>query len=146
MNCLITRQNLHAGLAAVSASIPTKTTLPVLSNILFEAAQDGISMSGTDLDLAVRVWVPAEVKEQGSITAPGKKLQEIVRELAEQPVELSTRGEQIELKCGKSHFKLNGLPSDSFPHSTRGGLRAGLERKGWGPPWLDQEHCICCFF
>ena len=103
MNCLITRQNLHKGLVAVSASIPTKTTLPVLSNILFEAGQDGISMSGTDLDVAVRVWVPAEVKEQGSITAPGKKLQEIVRELAEQPVELSTRGDQIELKCGKSH-------------------------------------------
>ena len=115
MNCLITRQNLHKGLAAVSASIPTKTTLPVLSNILFEAGQDGISMSGTDLDVAVRVWVPAEVKEQGSITAPGKKLQEIVRELAEQPVELSTRGDQIELRCGKSYFKLNGLPSDSFP-------------------------------
>ncbi len=80
MNCLITRQNLHTGLAAVSASIPTKTTLPVLSNILFEAKQDGISMSGTDLDLSVRVWVPAEVKEKGDITAPGKKLQEIVRE------------------------------------------------------------------
>ena len=39
MNCLITRQNLHKGLAAVSASIPTKTTLPVLSNILFEAGR-----------------------------------------------------------------------------------------------------------
>jgi len=72
-------------------------------------------MSGTDLDVAVRVWVPAEVKEQGSITAPGKKLQEIVRELADQPVELTTRGDQIELKCGKSHIKLNGLPSDAFP-------------------------------
>ena len=115
MNCLITRQNLHKGLAAVSASIPTKTTLPVLSNILFEAGQDGISMSGTDLDVAVRVWIPAEVKDQGSITAPGKKLQEIVKELPDQPVELSTRGDQIELRCGKSHFKLNGLPSDSFP-------------------------------
>ena len=75
MNCLITRQNLHKGLASVSASIPTKTTLPVLSNILFEAGEDGMWMSGTDLDVSVRVWVPAEVKEQGSITAPGKKLQ-----------------------------------------------------------------------
>ena len=130
MNCLITRQNLHKGLAAVSASIPTKTTLPVLSNILFEAGQDGISMSGTDLDVAVRVWVPAEVKEQGSITAPGKKLQEIVRELAEQPVELSTRGDQIELRCGKSHFKLNGLPSDSFPTLPEVDFEQGWSVKG----------------
>ena len=130
MNCLITRQNLHKGLAAVSASIPTKTTLPVLSNILFEAGQDGISMSGTDLDVSVRVWVPAEVKEQGSITAPGKKLQDIVRELADQPVELSTRGDQIELRCGKSHFKLNGLPSDSFPTLPEVDFEGGWSVKG----------------
>ena len=115
MNCTITRQNLHKGLAAVSASLPRKTTLPVLSNILFEAGQDGIWMSGTDLDVSVRVWAAAEVKEQGSLTAPGKKLQEIARELPDRPVDMVTRGDQIELKCGRSHFKLNGLPSDEFP-------------------------------
>ena len=72
-------------------------------------------MSGTDLDVAVRVWAPADVSEQGSLTAPGKKLQEIAKELPDQPVEVLTRGDQIELKCGHSHFKLNGLPSEEFP-------------------------------
>lgn len=115
MNFTITRQNLHTGLASVSASIPSKTTLPVLSNILFETEGDGVWMSGTDLDVAVRVKVPADVKEQGSLTAPGKKLQEITRELPDQPVEVTTRGDQIELRCGRSHFKLNGLPADEFP-------------------------------
>jgi len=116
MNFTITRKNLHEGLAAVSASIPTKTTLPVLSNILIETADDGIWMSGTDLDVSVRVRVPADVSEAGSLTAPGKKLQEISRELPERPVDVSTRGDQIELRCGPSHFKLNGLPSDEFPN------------------------------
>ena len=115
MNFTITRQNLHQGLAAVSASIPSKTTLPVLSNILFEASEDCVWMSGTDLDVAVRVKVPADVKESGSLTAPGKKLQEITRELADQPVDIVTRGDQIELTCGASRFKLNGLPADEFP-------------------------------
>ncbi len=115
MNCTITRQNFHQGLAAVSANIPAKTTLPVLSNILFEAEGDGIWMSGTDLDVTVRARVLADVKEGGSLTAPGKKLQEIARELPDQPVEVTTRGDQIELRCGRSHFKLNGLPSDEFP-------------------------------
>jgi DNA polymerase-3 subunit beta len=115
MNFTITRKNLHEGLAAVSASIPTKTTLPVLSNILLEAAEDGVWMSGTDLDVAVRVKVPADVTEQGNITAPGKKLQEIARELPDQPVAVSTRGDQIELNCGHSRFKLNGLPAEEFP-------------------------------
>jgi len=116
MNLTITRQNLHRGLAAVSASIPTKTTLPVLSNILFESDGDGVWISGTDLDVAIRIKVPAEVSEGGAITAPGKKLQEITRELPEEPVRISTRGDQVEIGCGRSHFKLNGLPSEEFPN------------------------------
>lgn len=115
MNFSMTRQNLYQGLAAVSASIPSKTTLPVLSNILFEAKRDGVWMSGTDLDVSVRVRVLAEVKEEGGLTAPGKKLQEIARELPDQPVTVTTHGDHIELRCGRSHFKLNGLPADEFP-------------------------------
>ncbi|SVB62691.1 uncharacterized protein METZ01_LOCUS215545, partial [marine metagenome] len=71
MNFTITRQNLHNGLASVSASIPSKTTLPVLSNVLFEAKEDGVWISGTDLDVSVRVKVPAEIKEPGNLTDPG---------------------------------------------------------------------------
>lgn len=127
MKFTITRQNLHQGLAAVSASIPTKTTLPVLSNILLEARDGGVWMSGTDLDLAVRVQVPADVEETGSLTAPGKKLQEIARELPERPVEVVARGDQLELRCGRSAFKLNGLPSEEFPNLP------GVDfEKGWG--------------
>ncbi len=130
MNFTITRQNLHSGLAAVSASIPSKTTLPVLSNILFEAGDDGVRISGTDLDVSVRVKMPADVKEGGSLTAPGKKLQEITRELPDQPVEVSTRGDQIELKCGRSHFKLNGLPSEEFPTLPEINFDEGWQIKG----------------
>ena len=115
MRFTITRQNLHQGLSAVSASLPSKTTLPVLSNILIETTADGVRFSGTDLDVAVRIHVAVDVGEEGDLTAPGKKLREITRELPEEPVEISTRGEQIELRCGRSHFKLNGLPSSDFP-------------------------------
>jgi DNA polymerase III subunit beta len=115
MNFQITRQNLHEGLSAVSASIPSRTTLPVLSNILFHTDENGVQMSGTDLDVAVRLHVPADVDTAGTLTAPGKKLQEIVRELPDELVKVQTRGDQIELRCGRSHFKLNGLPADDFP-------------------------------
>src|SRR5690606_8564403 len=83
MKLRITRDNLQQGLAAVGASIPTRTTLPVLSNILIDVGPDSIAMSGTDLDIAVSVNVPAEVEEQGSLTVPAKKLQELARELPE---------------------------------------------------------------
>jgi DNA polymerase-3 subunit beta len=130
MNFTITRQNLHTGLAAVSASIPSKTTLPVLSNILLEAREDGVWMSGTDLDVAVRVKALAEVKEAGSLTAPGKKLQEIARELPDEPVEVKTQGDQIELSCGRSNFKLNGLPAEEFPTLAEVDFETGLAVSG----------------
>ena len=116
MRLTITRQNLQRGLAAVSASIPAKTTLPVLSNVLLEPQEDSLWISGTDLDVSIRVRVPADVAQGGAITAPGRKLLELTRELPEEPVELRARGHQVEIGCGYSRFKLNGLPSEEFPN------------------------------
>ncbi len=112
----IIRKNLHQGLAAVSASIPTKTTLPVLSNVLLEAEDNALWVSGTDLDVSIRVKVDADVKQPGAITAPGRKLQELTRELPDEPVEFSVRGQQLEIGCGYSRVKLNGLASEEFPN------------------------------
>ena len=137
MDFTITRQNLHQGLAAVSASIPTKTTLPVLSNILIQAQEGGIWMSGTDLDVGVRIRVPAEVTVPGSLTAPGKKLQEIAKELPDQPVRVSARGDQLELRCGRSAFKLNGLPSEEFPS-----LPSIRFEEGWSVTGRDLQRLI----
>ncbi|HET6233304.1 MAG TPA: DNA polymerase III subunit beta [Longimicrobiaceae bacterium] len=114
MKFTITRENLQQGLGAVAGSIPTRTTLPVLANILIEAEDGEVRMSGTDLDTAVSVRVPAEVTEPGAITAPAKKLQEIARELPGS-VEMSTQGDTISINSGRTRFKLNGLPRDEFP-------------------------------
>ena len=114
MRFTITRENLQQGLGAVAGSIPTRTTLPVLSNILIEAEDGAVRLSGTDLDTAVSVRVPAEVAEPGAITAPAKKLQEIARELPG-ATEITTQGDSILISSGRSRFKLNGLPKDEFP-------------------------------
>ena len=116
MRLTITRQNLQRGLAAVSASIPSKTTLPALSNVLIESREDSVSITATDLDVSIRVHVPADVAEAGAMTAPGRKLLELTRALPDQPVELRARGHQLEIGCGHSRFKLNGLPSEEFPN------------------------------
>ncbi len=115
MKFTITRDNLQQGLAAVGASIPTRTTLPVLSNILIEADADGVRMSGTDLDIAVSLRVQAEVEEEGALTVPAKKLQELARELPEHPARITTKGDRLELVCGRASFWLNGMPRDEFP-------------------------------
>ena len=116
MRFTISREKLQEGLTAVTATIPTKTTLPVLSNILVETTDKGIRLSGTDLDIAVSTEVAADVEAPGAITIPAKKLSEIARELPPSPVKMATAGEQrITLDCGRSHFKILGLPRDEFP-------------------------------
>jgi DNA polymerase III subunit beta len=116
MKFTITREKLQEGLLAVGPSIPTKTTLPVLSNILLEVRKDGLHLSGTDLDIAVSTTVAADVDEEGSITLPAKKLTEIARELPSSPVRVTSAGEQrAQVECGKSKFRLLGLPRDEFP-------------------------------
>jgi len=115
MRFTISREKLQEGLAAVTASIPAKTTLPVLANILVEATERGIRLSGTDLDIAVSTEVAADVETPGAITIPAKKLAEIARELPPAPVRIAASGEQrITLDCGKAHFKILGLPRDEF--------------------------------
>src|SRR5689334_17693717 len=116
MRFTITREKLQEGLNAVGPSIPGKTTLPVLANILVETTDRGIRLSGTDLDIAVSTEVSADVETAGAITVPAKKLSEIARELPPAPVKIGAMGEQrITLECGRSRFKLLGLPRDEFP-------------------------------
>src|SRR3954469_11214148 len=116
MRFTISREKLQEGLTAVTATIPAKTTLPVLANILVEATERGIRLSGTDLDIAVSTEVAADVETPGAITIPAKKLAEIARELPPAPVRIAATGEQrITLDCGKAHFKILGLPRDEFP-------------------------------
>ncbi len=117
MKLTVTRERLHEGLTAVAASVPTKTTLPVLANILVEATKDGVRLSGTDLDIAVSTVVPAEIDDTGAVTLPARKLSEIVRELPNAAIRITGAGEQrVQLECGRSRFKLLGIPREEFPN------------------------------
>ena len=116
MKFTITREQLQEGLVAVAASVPTKTTLPVLSNILLEATGNGLRLSGTDLDIAVSTTVPASVDQEGALTLPAKKLVEIVRELPSAAIRVTSSGEQrVTIECGRAKFRLLGLPREEFP-------------------------------
>lgn len=116
MKFTITREKLHEGLGLVAASVPSKTTLPVLANILVEASKDGLKLSGTDLDISVSTTIPASVDQEGATTLPARKLVEIVKELPNAAIRMTSSGEQrATIECGKSKFKLLGLSRDEFP-------------------------------
>lgn len=138
MKFTITREKLQEGLVAVAASVPAKTTLPVLSNLLVEATRDGLRISGTDLDIAVSTTIPASVDQEGAITLPARKLVEIVRELPPAAIRITSSGEQrVSIECGKSRFKLLGLPKEEFP------AFPGVKFEGgWRVPSKDLQKLI----
>jgi DNA polymerase-3 subunit beta len=116
MRFTISREKLQEGLAAVASVIPAKTTLPVLANLLIETTEHGIRLAATDLDIGVSTEVNAEVEASGAMTIPAKKLAEIARELPPSPVKFTGQGEQrVQIECGRSRFKLLGLPKAEFP-------------------------------
>src|SRR6188472_465179 len=116
MRFTIAREKLQEALTSVAPAVPAKTTLPVLANILVEASERGVRFSGTDLDVAVSIEVPADVEMPGALTLPAKRLGEITRELPPAPVKIAALGEQrATLECGRTKFKLLGLPRDEYP-------------------------------
>jgi len=115
MKVKVSRENFQKGLSAVAATIPTRSTLPVLSNILVETVEGGLRVRGTDLDISVSIQTSADVERQGAITVPAKKVADIARELPDAPVELQSDGGRVALVCGKAKFRLNSLPSDEYP-------------------------------
>jgi DNA polymerase-3 subunit beta len=140
MKLTVAREKLQEGLVAVAASVPAKTTLPVLANIMVEATKEGVRLSGTDLDVAVSTVVPADVDSEGAVTLPAKKLVEIVRELPSAGVRMTAAGEQrVSLECGRSKFKLLGIPKEEFPR-----FPAVKFDKGWRVTSADLQKLINC--
>lgn len=138
MKLTITREQFQEGLVAVAASVPAKTTLPVLSNVLLEATGGGLRLSGTDLDIAVTTTVPAAVDQEGALTLPARKLVEIVRELPGAPIRLVASGEQrVTIECGRSRFRLLGLSREEFP-----AFPAVKFPGGWRAPARDLQKLI----
>lgn len=131
MRFTIAREKLQEALTSVAPAVPAKTTLPVLANILVEATERGVRFSGTDLDVAVTVEVPADVEAPGALTLPAKRLGEITRELPPAPVKIAALGEQrATLECGRTKFKLLGLPRDEYPAFAPVEFNTGWRVKG----------------
>lgn len=128
MHIRVQRGDFLSTLAQVQGVVEAKKTLPILSHLLLEASETGLSIFGTDLDVGIRTTTPSEVLTPGAIALSAKKLYEIVRELPEAPVDLRVQEElNAEITCQRSRFKVKGLPKDEFPArpeiAAEGGLR-----------------------
>src|SRR5258705_12244500 len=90
MKLTIAKEQILSGLQAVQNVVSTRTTLPILSNVLLRAKDGRLELTATDLDVTISCAVEATVAKAGETTIPVKKLGGIVRELSAGELELET--------------------------------------------------------
>ena len=125
MKLSIERAALMKALGHVQSVVERRNTIPILSNVLLSADNNGLSLSATDLDMEVVDHADANVSVHGQITAPAQTLYEIVRKLPDgAEVELKFAGEdpRLSVAAGRSRFNLPVLPAGDFPVMSSDGL------------------------
>jgi DNA polymerase-3 subunit beta len=116
MKFRISKEALLDGLQKVQHVVSTRTTLPILSNVLLVARNGRIQFTTTDLDVGITGSVEAQIDKDGATTLPARKLVNIIRELPASEVEISVDAKNVaSIHSGPSFFKIIGLSQDEFP-------------------------------
>jgi DNA polymerase-3 subunit beta len=115
MKCSIAQTELLQALSLISSAVPSRTTLPVLANILVEATDEGLQMTATDLDLSVTTRAMADVKAEAALTVPAKKLLELVRKLPKEELKLEAKDLTLNVGSRTGRFKFLCIRPEEFP-------------------------------
>ncbi len=116
MEITVSRSELLKELSATQGVVERKTTIPILSNYLFEAGADRLSLTATDLDLSLRTSCNAKVKKEGSCTIPARKLHDYVKLLPEADITIKLlENHWVSIRCGRSNTKMVGMARSNFP-------------------------------
>jgi DNA polymerase-3 subunit beta len=112
---------LGQALQVVSRAISSRTTLPILNNILIETTSEGLALTATNLEIGIRKVVPAEVAMEGSTTAPARLLTDFVGTLPDQDLELTLDGatQSLGLKCARFDTHIKCIEAEEFPPGPR---------------------------
>jgi DNA polymerase III subunit beta len=116
MEITVSKFDLLRELTATQSVVERKTTIPILSNFLFEASGDRLSVTATDLDLSLRTSCPAKVKKEGACTIPARKLYDYVKLLPDGDISVKLlESHWINIRLGRSNTKMVGMARSNFP-------------------------------
>src|SRR5277367_3608069 len=116
MEITVSKFELLRELTATQGVVERKTTIPILSNYLFEAAGDKLSLTATDLDLSLRTSCTAKVKKEGACTIPARKLYDYVKLLPDADITIRLLDNHwVSIRCGRSNTKMVGMAKANFP-------------------------------
>ena len=136
MKFSIQREALLVPITQVVGVVERRQTLPVLANFLLEVDDDGLKITGSDMEVEMVGQVSADVAQPGSVTVPARKLVDICKALPEGVrLDIQLNGEKLAVHAGRSRFTLATLPAAEFPSSDSGSdadrLTVSEERLGW---------------
>jgi len=128
MKFLVNRDVLLRPLQQVAGVVERRQTLPVLSNVLLEVADEGLSLTGTDLEVEMIARVGVRNAEAGAITVPARKLVDICRELPEKAdIEVLVQEQRLVVRSGRFRSTLSTLPAADFPTIDRGDIDLAVD-------------------
>jgi DNA polymerase-3 subunit beta len=115
LTCL--QENLAKGLGIVSKAVSTRSTLPVLGNVLLATDDGRLKLAATNLELGITCWIGARVEDKGAITVPARTLVDMVNAFAAEQVnmDLNLRNKTLRLACGRSEANIKGIDAQEFP-------------------------------
>jgi DNA polymerase III subunit beta len=115
MKFTIPKSKIYSCVQTVMNAVPTRTTLPVLSNLLLEVVDSKLKIAATDLDVSVITTTPVTSTKKEAITIPAKTFYDILRELPESDVEIHVIENRMEIKADRGSYKLSGIPAEEYP-------------------------------
>lgn len=115
VSCL--QENLAKGLSIVSRAVASRSTLPVLGNVLIATDQGRLKLAATNLELAVTCWIGAKVDEDGATTLPARILGDFVNSMPPDRIEmdLNLKTQTMHLKCARDDANIKGIDAQEFP-------------------------------
>lgn len=119
------QQDLSRGLSTVSHAVSSRSTLPILANILLVTDQGRLKLSATNLEIGINCWIDAEIHEEGTTTVPAKLITDFVNSLPQAPVDIQVPEDShtINIKSLRSSANIKGMDPSEFPQipTTEGG-------------------------
>src|SRR5438445_1253351 len=116
MEINVSKNDLLKELTATQGVVERKTTIPILSNFLFEAGGDKLSITATDLDLSLRTSCSAKIKKEGACTVPARKLYDYVKLLGDGDISIKLlENHWVQIRSGRSNTKMVGMARANFP-------------------------------
>lgn len=116
MKLSVMQENLARGLSTVSRAVSSRSSLPVLANVLLRTEDAGLKLTATNLEIGITSWVPGRIETEGALTIPARLLTDVVGGLpAGERVDLEAEGTTLAVRAGRFQTHLRGIDADEFP-------------------------------